>query len=80
MTYYYMIIGDGDLNTYLRFTEPTLKRTPYFNSEERSLAISATVWGLGPERPSARLLCGFLENQGNEEAKQERCVQSKSWK
>lgn len=45
------------------------------------MAISATVWGLGPEGwSSARLLSRLLENQGNEEAKQEGCVQSKSWK
>ena len=32
-----------------------------FVAEERSMAIGATVWGLGPERrPTPRLLYGLL--------------------
>lgn len=51
-----------------------------FDAEKCPMVISAPIWGLGSEGPSARLLPWFLQDKGNEEAKQERCVKSKSWK
>ena len=65
---------------YLWFTKLLILKNSIFNAEERSVAISAPIWGLGPEGSSARLLSWFLKNQRNEEAKQEGRIQSKSWK
>ena len=51
----------------------------FFREEKCSMAISATVWGLGPEGWIARLLRRFLKNKGNEETEQEGCLKSQSW-